>query len=287
VPIVDVVALAWGAVLGSFRRLDRRTFFALLAVGLADVIAGCRAGSAAAPPVGPASPPPEPPGWDQPTPPTPGPTPAGPNRVLARGPTGGTPQIALTVDDGDNPEVVAGYVDFAVRTGIHLTFSPNGVYNRSWAPHASQLQPLIERGQVQIINHTFSHHDLRKMTDPQIRAELERNEQWVGKTFGTSTKPYYRPPFGFHNEHIDGLAGELGYHNTVLWSGSYGDSQVVTPQYLMAQATRYLQPGVIMLGHANHPTVLGLFDQLADLIRQRKLEPVTLNEMFPATQPRP
>src|SRR5205807_1198699 len=82
VPIVSVVALAWGAVLGSLHRLDRRTFFALLAVGLADVIAGCRAGSAAAPPVGTASPPPEPPGWDEPTPPTPGPAPTGPNRVL-------------------------------------------------------------------------------------------------------------------------------------------------------------------------------------------------------------
>jgi peptidoglycan/xylan/chitin deacetylase (PgdA/CDA1 family) len=255
----------------------------LLAVGLASVVAGCRAGAAGAPaPPGPGSPPPEPPGWDEPTPSTPRPTPGGPNRVLAKGPTG-TPQIALTVDDGDNAEVVAGYVDFAVRTGIHLTFSPNGIYSHSWAPHATQLKPLIERGQVQIINHTFSHHDLRKMTDPQVRAELERNEEWINKTFGTSTKPYYRPPYGFHDEHIDGLAGQLGYRNTVLWSGSYGDSAVVTPQYLMAQATRYLQPGVIMLGHANHPTVLGLFDQLAELIRQRKLDPVTLDEMFAAT----
>ena len=35
-----------------------------------------------------------------------------------------------------------------------------------------------------------------------------------------------------------------------------------------------------MLGHANHPTVLGLFDQIQQLIGQRGLTPVTLDEMF-------
>jgi hypothetical protein len=35
-----------------------------------------------------------------------------------------------------------------------------------------------------------------------------------------------------------------------------------------------------MLGHANHPTVLGLFDQIMTLINQRNLTPVTMDEMF-------
>jgi peptidoglycan/xylan/chitin deacetylase (PgdA/CDA1 family) len=69
-------------------------------------------------------------------------------------------RIALTVDDGTSAEVVAGYVEFAQRTGVHLTFSPNGIYNHAWEPHAALLRPLIAGGQVQIINHTFSHHDL-------------------------------------------------------------------------------------------------------------------------------
>jgi len=34
------------------------------------------------------------------------------------------------------------------------------------------------------------------------------------------------------------------------------------------------------LGHANHPTVLGCFDQLVTLIHSRTLTPVTLDEMF-------
>jgi len=37
---------------------------------------------------------------------------------------------------------------------------------------------------------------------------------------------------------------------------------------------------VLNLGHANHPTVLGCFDQLVALIHSRTLTPVTLDEMF-------
>jgi hypothetical protein len=66
----------------------------------------------------------------------------------------------------------------------------------------------------------------------------------------------------------------------MLWNGSYSDSEVITPEFLMSMAQKYLQPGVIMLGHANHPTVLGLFDQITNLIKQRNLTPVTLDEMF-------
>ena len=260
--------------------IERRTFFGVLAVGLASVVAGCSSGDQAqghAVPVPGGAALARPP--DRPSAPSQQPPSAGGRRVLTQAPTA-TNRIALTVDDGYRDEVVAGYVDFALRTGIHLTFSPNGLYAHAWAPHATQLKPLIERGQVQMMNHTFNHPDLRKLTDPQIRAELERNDEWVQAVFGVSTKPYYRPPYGLHNEHIDGIAADLGYPNTVLWSGSFGDWKQVTPEFLLAQARQCLQPGVILLGHANHPTVLGLFDQITDLIKQRNLDPATLNEMF-------
>jgi len=199
--------------------------------------------------------------------------------VISHGPSTDR-RIVLTVDDGTSTEVVAGYADFAQRTGTHLTFSPNAVNNHTWTPHATALRPLVATGQVQIMNHTFSHHDLRKLSETQIRTELERNDDWIVKTFGTTTRPYFRPPFGFHNATIDGIAAELGYTRTVMWSGSYSDSKTITPQFLLAQAQKYLKPGVIMLGHANHPTVLALFDQLLALIRDRQLQPVTLDEMF-------
>jgi peptidoglycan/xylan/chitin deacetylase (PgdA/CDA1 family) len=257
---------------------DRRTFIGLLGVGLAATLSGCASPNTAA---GPATQALQPLNTTPATPPLP-PIPAahpGPATTIRHG-VAGSRKFCLTIDDGFCKDCVAGYVNFVRRTGIHITFSPNGTYASSWAPQADTLKPLIERQQVQIINHTFSHKDMRQMTDAQITAELERNEHWVNRTFGITTRPYYRPPFGFHNPHVDGVAGTLGYTKAVMWDGSYSDSEVITPEFLISQAQLYLKPGVIMLGHANHPTVLGLFDQIMALIRQRDLTPVTLDEMF-------
>ncbi|MHC1560018.1 polysaccharide deacetylase family protein [Actinomycetospora sp. C-140] len=237
----------------------------MLGVGLAAWLAGC------ADPAGAAEPPVPPPVLPPSRPAT--------AAVRATAPPGSGP-IALTVDDGYAPDVVAGYVEFARRTGIHLTFSPNGVYTAAWAPRAPVLRPLVEAGQVQIMNHTFSHPWLTRLPPARVRAELERNEEWIAATFGTTSRPYWRPPYGAHDAAVDAIARDAGFPSTVMWTGSYGDATLVTPAFLLEQARRYLTAGTIVLGHANHPTILGLFDQITEILRERDLRPATLAEFF-------
>jgi hypothetical protein len=122
-------------------RHDRRAFIGLLGIGLAATIAACSTSSPAPAPVA-----------AQPLPPIPPPHP-GASTTISRG-IAGTNKICLTVDDGYCVDCVSGYVDFVRRSGIHLTFSPNGTYSHCWAPHADVIRPLLERRQVQIINHT-------------------------------------------------------------------------------------------------------------------------------------
>lgn len=51
-------------------------------------------------------------------------------------------------------------MDVCERTGIPITFCPNGICRDRWNPHAQRLGPLIEAGQVQIANHTYTHRSL-------------------------------------------------------------------------------------------------------------------------------
>lgn len=243
---------------------SRREFVGLLGLGTAALLTGCGA----------SGPPPPPP-----LPPVPVPHP-GPSRELRRGPPDGGRRIALTVDDGTCVDCVDGYVEFARRSGAHLTFSPNGILDGAWRPQARALAPLIATGQVQMINHTWSHPRLTELPDGRIREELERNDAWVVGLFGTTTRPYCRPPFGAHDARVDAVAGRLGYTRSVRWSGSYDDAAQVAPDTLLARARRVLYPGAIVLGHANHPAVLGLLDAVLDLVHERRLETVTLDEMF-------
>jgi peptidoglycan/xylan/chitin deacetylase (PgdA/CDA1 family) len=204
---------------------------------------------------------------------------SGPPIFISRGPDG-TRTFALTIDDGTSAEVVARYVAFAVQTGFALTFFPNGSIRRNWEAQVEALRPLVERGQVQIGNHTWSHLDLLRMTDSAIRTDLERNEEWIQKTFGITSRPWLRPPYGNRNVHTDGVAASLGFTHIVNWSGTFGDSSVKTPSQILGAADLYGNPGAIVLGHANHPAVTRLFDQLRATFAAKGLTSVTLDQMF-------
>jgi peptidoglycan/xylan/chitin deacetylase (PgdA/CDA1 family) len=189
------------------------------------------------------------------------------------------PYLALTVDDGTNSEVVGAYLDLARATGLRMTFFPNG-QNQSWTEHAAVLRPLIESGQIQIGNHTWSHPDLTTLTDAQIANEINRNEAFFRSTYGVSARPYLRPPYGAHDERVDRIAAELGYSTIVMWWGSLGDSSVLTPAQILANAREWFHAQRIVIGHANHPPVTETFQQMLALIRERHLQTVTLNDVF-------
>jgi len=272
---------------------NRRAFLGVLAAGLVGVLTGCHAAvphASAEPagtgqPAGPATPttpePVFPRGPARPLPAIPRARPgAARTELSAPGGPGSTLEVALTIDDGASRETVAGYVAFAERTGIPITFAPNGCYHSMWNPHADRLRPLIEAGQVQITNHTYTHLDMPSHGDSAIRADIERNEDWIEKTFGTTARPWFRPPFGKHSPRTDAVAGELGYTRILMWEGSFGDSRLLTPRVLLEQAQQWLTGGRIVLGHANHPTVTHLFDRLLEIIDARRLQPVTLDTMF-------
>jgi peptidoglycan-N-acetylglucosamine deacetylase len=273
--------------------IDRRALLGLLGLGVAGVLAGCdimpgHAVTAAGHLHPSTHPTPRPTTTAPPTatapptlPPIPSPAP-GPFQVISQGPAAAAAarQVAITIDDGFCAECAQAYATLAQTTGIHLTFNPNGCYGEIWTPLASTLKPLIEAGQVQIGNHTFNHSWLTRLTDSQITAQLEQNEEWIQQTYGITARPWWRPPYGAHDERTDELAASIGFTNVLMWNGSYGNSTEIKPAEILNLARQYLQPGVIMLGHANYPEVTSIFSQLAEITASRGLHPVTLDEMF-------
>jgi peptidoglycan/xylan/chitin deacetylase (PgdA/CDA1 family) len=201
-------------------------------------------------------------------------------QIVSAGPRG-TQRIALTVDDGTCGDCIARYVDFAQSSGVHITFNPNGAFSDLWTPSiVAAVRQMVSNGQVQIGNHTYNHPNLLGLSNAAIAGEISRNEDWIEQTFGITARPYFRPPYGYHDRRVDQVAGGLGYTSVLLWNGTLGDATLETPAELIGLAEEWLHPGTIMLGHLNHPTVLSLFDQIQAIIAVRGLEPVTLDEMF-------
>ena len=204
--------------------------------------------------------------------------PAAPVGVLTRLPGNGN-QLALTIDDGTSVAVVGAFAQFCHDSGTRLTFFVNGV-NSSWSVNAPALRPMVDSGQIQMGNHTWSHPYLNRIGLSAVADQLSRNADFLKNTYGTDGTPYWRPPYGVHNADIDRVAADLGYTTITMWSGDIGNSVPENESSLIAAASKSFQPQQIVIGHANLPTVTHCFPQLLDLIHSRNLQTVTLNDVF-------
>ena len=190
--------------------------------------------------------------------------------------------LALTVDDGVNSAVVRAYTQFAKDTGVRLTYFVNGIY-KSWTDNLAMLRPLVDSGQIQLGNHTWSHPDLTNLSKDEIAEQITRNDEFLKKTYGIGAKPYWRPPYAKRNDDVDAVAADLGYTVPTLWSGSLSDSTLITEAYIVQMADQYFTPQSIVIGHLNHLPVTHVYPQLVDIIRDRNLRTVTLNDVFVKT----
>ncbi len=187
--------------------------------------------------------------------------------------------LALTLDDGVDTDVVRMYTQFAKDTGLRLTYFVNGRYG-SWTDNKDLLRPLVDAGQIQLGNHTWSHQDLAAVPVKKAIDEIARNHTFLKNTYGTNARPYLRPPYGSRNARVDEIAAALGYSVMTLWSGDLGDSKILTEDSIVKAADKFFTPQTIVIGHLNHKPVTHVYGHFVDLIRDRKLRSVTLNDVF-------
>ena len=216
------------------------------------------------------------------------PLPANPQRItpLVPGPakvvTEAVPvgrKIALTFDDGTCAGCVKRIVDVLERTGAHATLFPNGVYAASWEPQADRIKAMVASGQVTLGNHTFSHHPSTQIGAGAFGQDLQRNEDWIEKTFDITARPWFRPPYGDYNSGTVEKAGELGYTSVVMWSGTLADTSPHPKAYLLNAIRHWARPGRIILMHGNLPPTADNLPAILALVRRMGLTPVTIAEL--------
>ena len=187
--------------------------------------------------------------------------------------------VAWTVDDGASPEAIRGYAEFSKRTNTRLTFFINASYT-GFKEHVSLLRPLVQSGQIQVANHTYSHPDLTTLDAEGVKEELQRNEDEIMSMFGVSSKPYFRPPYGRYNDAVLKAAGEIGFTRPVMWNGTTGDEAKTSARVIYMRCIRYMLPQQIVLGHLNYETIIPILDKVKGLIDDRGLTAVTVRDYY-------
>jgi peptidoglycan/xylan/chitin deacetylase (PgdA/CDA1 family) len=188
-------------------------------------------------------------------------------------------RIAWTVDDGASTEGIKDYLDFMQEHNLRMTFFVNSQYP-GWISNRGQVQELIEAGNLQLANHTHSHPSLKELSDSQIIEQLTRCGKFIEDTFGVKAQPYFRPPYGHIDSRVASIASEIGYTSPIMWNGTLGDSASQRRNSIVQLGDKYIQNGNILLDHFNARTQKSVFDELLKLLKQRKLQTVTLDDVF-------
>src|SRR5260370_9016103 len=133
---------------------------------------------------------------------------------------------------------------------MRLTFVVNGIY-KSWTENLGMLRPLVDSGQIQLGNHTWSHPDLTTLSKDEVAQQITRNDEFLKKTYGIGAKPYWRPPYARRNAPVHAVAADLGYPVPPLWSGSLPDPTLTTKHHIVKLAAHASTPPRIVLEHLN------------------------------------
>ena len=200
-------------------------------------------------------------------------------RAIRELPKSDVKQVAWTVDDGTSPESVKRYIRLVSENNLRLTFF---IYSAmgSWLKNKSELQPLVDSGQIQLANHTAHHPALAGLSTKNIQRELMSAHNFIEKHFGVDVRPYYRPPYGSINQKVINAAADIGYTMPMLWSGSLGDASNIRASRIMVHARESFYDRSIVLAHANNLTSSTVFPSLLKLINSKGLQTVTLIDAF-------
>jgi peptidoglycan/xylan/chitin deacetylase (PgdA/CDA1 family) len=99
------------------------------------------------------------------------------------------PYIAMTFDDGPHATNTPKLLETAAERHIKLTFF---VLGECVVQNADVLRREVAEGH-EIGNHSWSHPNLAKLSDADVRSQLQRTEDLIEKTAGIKPK-LMRPP---------------------------------------------------------------------------------------------
>ena len=205
---------------------------------------------------------------------------AWPNACITRLPKSPTPRLAWTLDDGMSTTALAHYVNLLeAHPNLRMTFFVLSEA-KSWAALKKPLTALAATGQIQLGNHTKSHRDLTKLSTLHIQQELRACEHFIQDTFNVDPGPYFRPPYGYIDQRVVNAARAIGYTKPTLWLGSTGAGSVRSSATDWELCKKWMTNGRIVIDHANSEVTVQNFSKILNLLHNRNLKTVTLNDAF-------
>lgn len=151
--------------------------------------------------------------------------------------------LALTFDDGPDPDATPALLDVLDHYGAKATFFLLG---RNIVTHPEIARDIAQRGHA-VGNHTFSHPHLPSCAPGSVYRELLQCQRAIQETIGLRPT-LMRPPFG-EQDPVSLLIARLMGYTVVHWSASGEDYQGDPASLVVERIVADVQPGGIILLH--------------------------------------
>lgn len=191
------------------------------------------------------------------------------------------PRVAITLDAGASAAPTPQMLETLRAHGVHVTFFLTG----RWMRDNPELTRRIVAEGHEIANHSLSHPDFRTLDRAAMLEQLNATERIAQEIAGTSTRPFFRPPYGAYNREVLATVIEAGYL-PIYWTLDSLDSvgQPKSAAFLVERITTRLADeqanGAIVLMHCGSQPTADALPQLLEHFAARGVKVTTVSEVL-------
>jgi peptidoglycan/xylan/chitin deacetylase (PgdA/CDA1 family) len=185
------------------------------------------------------------------------------------------PYIAMTFDDGPSATLTPKLLDLLAAHHIKVTFF---VIGENVAEHPEIVARAAQEGH-EIANHSWSHPNLGKMSDENVRRQLQQTDDAIKNATG-KRPTLMRPPYGsITSREKRWIHDEFGY-NIILWDVDPYDWKRPGPAVVRSRILKETRPGSIVLSHDIHPGTIEAMPSTFDELEAKGFKFVTVSELI-------
>ena len=183
--------------------------------------------------------------------------------------------IAITFDDGPNPELTPRLLDMLKERGIKATFF---VVGKNVEEYPGIVTRMASDGH-EVANHSWSHPTLTKLGVESFRKQIENTNQAIANA--TGKRPVLmRPPYGATSVSLNKRLNEQFGLKVILWSVDPLDWKYRNSDRVYNSITQNTRPGAIILAHDIHATTVAAMPATLDALLAKGYQFVTVSELI-------
>ena len=152
-------------------------------------------------------------------------------------------RVALTFDDGPNPDATPLILDALKERGVKATFFILGRHADQWP---DLVRRVADEGHA-IGNHGWFHRKLHFKSPAYVRDDLTRGTKSIEAACGVHPK-LFRAPHGFRSPWVNAIAGSLG-QRAVGWTLGVRGTDRPGVEAIVGRTVNGAKPGSILLLH--------------------------------------